>query len=35
VHRDHIKEKLEIHTSVEMIRQAVRHVEAEHLGGDA
>jgi DNA-binding NarL/FixJ family response regulator len=35
VHRDHIKEKLEFHTSVEMIRQAVRHVESEHLGADA
>ena len=29
VHRDHIKEKLEYSTSAEMIRQAVRYVEAE------
>ena len=35
VHRDHIREKLEFHTSAEMIRQAVRHVEAGQLGGDA
>ena len=35
VHRDHIREKLEFHTSAEMIRQAVRYVETEHLGGDA
>lgn len=35
VHRDHIKEKLEFHTSAEMIRQAVRYVETEQLGGDA
>lgn len=28
VHRDHIKEKMEYHTSAEMIRQAVRWVEA-------
>ena len=34
VHRDHIKEKLEFHTSAEMIRQAVRYVETEHLGSD-
>ena len=33
VHRDHIKEKLEFATSAEMIRQAVRYVETEHLGG--
>lgn len=32
VHRDHIKEKLEFVTSAEMIRQAVRYVETEHLG---
>jgi DNA-binding NarL/FixJ family response regulator len=32
VHRDHIKEKLEFTTSAEMIRQAVRYVETEHLG---
>lgn len=32
VHRDHIKEKLEFATSAEMIRQAVRYVETEHLG---
>jgi DNA-binding NarL/FixJ family response regulator len=35
VHRDHIREKLEFHTSAEMIRQAVRYVETEHFGGDA
>ncbi len=35
VHRDHIREKLEFHTSAEMIRQAVRYVETEHLGGAA
>ena len=35
VHRDHIKEKLEYSTSAEMIRQAVRYVETEHLGGGA
>jgi DNA-binding CsgD family transcriptional regulator len=34
VHRDHIKEKLGFHTSVEMIRQAVRHVEAGQLGSE-
>ena len=33
VHRDHIREKLEFHTSAEMIRQAVRYVETEQLGG--
>jgi DNA-binding NarL/FixJ family response regulator len=33
VHRDHIKEKLEFPTSAEMIRQAVRYVETEQLGG--
>jgi DNA-binding NarL/FixJ family response regulator len=33
VHRDHIKEKLEFTTSAEMIRQAVRYVETEQLGG--
>jgi DNA-binding NarL/FixJ family response regulator len=33
VHRDHIREKLEFHTSAEMIRQAVRFVETEQLGG--
>jgi DNA-binding NarL/FixJ family response regulator len=33
VHRDHIKEKLEFHTSGEMIRQAVRYVESEQFGG--
>jgi DNA-binding NarL/FixJ family response regulator len=33
VHRDHIREKLEFHTSAEMIRQAVRHVEAEQIDG--
>jgi DNA-binding NarL/FixJ family response regulator len=33
VHRDHIKEKLEFATSAEMIRQAVRHVETEAMGG--
>lgn len=31
VHRDHIKEKLEFHTSAEMIRQAIRHVETGPL----
>jgi DNA-binding NarL/FixJ family response regulator len=35
VHRDHIREKLEFHTSAEMIRQAVRYVEARDLGEDA
>jgi DNA-binding NarL/FixJ family response regulator len=35
VHRDHIKEKLKFATSAEMIRQAVRSVETEDLGGDA
>jgi DNA-binding NarL/FixJ family response regulator len=35
VHRDHIREKLEFHTSAEMIRQAVRYVETEHVSGDA
>jgi DNA-binding NarL/FixJ family response regulator len=34
VHRDHIREKLEFHTSAEMIRQAVRYVETEKLDGD-
>jgi DNA-binding NarL/FixJ family response regulator len=34
VHRDHIKEKLKFATSAEMIRQAVRYVETEQLGGD-
>jgi len=34
VHRDHIREKLEFHTSAEMIRQAVRYVETEHVSGD-
>jgi DNA-binding NarL/FixJ family response regulator len=33
VHRDHIKEKLEFATSAEMIRQAVRYVETERIGG--
>jgi DNA-binding NarL/FixJ family response regulator len=33
VHRDHIRQKLEFHTSAEMIRQAVRYVETEQLGG--
>ena len=33
VHRDHIKEKLEFATSAEMIRQAVRYVETEQIGG--
>lgn len=33
VHRDHIKEKLKFATSAEMIRQAVRYVETENLGG--
>ncbi len=33
VHRDHLKEKLEFATSAEMIRQAVRYVETEQLGG--
>ena len=33
VHRDHIKEKLAFPTSAEMIRQAVRHVEAGQAGG--
>jgi DNA-binding NarL/FixJ family response regulator len=32
VHRDHIREKLEFHTSAEMIRHAVRFVETENLG---
>ncbi len=31
VHRDHIKEKLKFSTSAEMIRQAVRYVEAEQI----
>jgi DNA-binding NarL/FixJ family response regulator len=35
VHRDHIKEKLGFATSAEMIREAVRYVETEHLGGSA
>ena len=34
VHRDHIKEKLQFTTSAEMIRQAVRYVETERLGGE-
>jgi DNA-binding NarL/FixJ family response regulator len=33
VHRDHIRQKLEFYTSAEMIRQAVRYVETEQLGG--
>ena len=33
VHRDHIKEKLNFTTSAEMIRQAVRYVETEQIGG--
>ena len=33
VHRDHIKEKMEFATSAEMIRQAVRWVETQRLGG--
>lgn len=33
VHRDQIKEKLEFTTSAEMIRQAVRYVETEQMGG--
>ena len=33
VHRDHIKEKLGFSTSAEMIRQAVRYVETEKMGG--
>jgi DNA-binding NarL/FixJ family response regulator len=33
VHRDHIKEKMDFATSAEMIRQAVRWVEAQALGG--
>ncbi len=33
-HRDHIKEKLSFSTSAEMIRQAVRYVETEQLGGE-
>jgi len=33
VHRDHIKEKMEFATSAEMIRQAVRWVETQHLEG--
>ena len=33
VHRDHLKAKLEFATSAEMIRQAVRYVETEQLGG--
>jgi DNA-binding NarL/FixJ family response regulator len=33
VHRDHIKEKLQFATSAEMIRQAVRYVETERMGG--
>ncbi len=33
VHRDHIKEKMEFATSAEMIRQAVRWVETQELGG--
>jgi DNA-binding NarL/FixJ family response regulator len=32
VHRDHVKEKLKFATSAEMIRQAVRFVQAEELG---
>lgn len=31
VHRDHVKEKLKFPTSAEMIRQAVRYVETEHI----
>ncbi|MEA3212215.1 MAG: hypothetical protein QOE70_5272 [Chthoniobacter sp.] len=33
VHRDHIKEKMEFATNVEMIRHAVRWVTTEELGG--
>lgn len=33
VHRDHIKEKMDFATSAEMIRQAVRWVETQQLGG--
>jgi DNA-binding NarL/FixJ family response regulator len=33
VHRDHIKEKLGFTTSAEMIREAVRYLETERLGG--
>lgn len=33
VHRDHIKEKMGFVTSAEMIREAVRYVETEQLGG--
>lgn len=33
VHRDHIKEKMAFATSAEMIREAVRYVETERLGG--
>jgi DNA-binding NarL/FixJ family response regulator len=33
VHRDHIKEKLGFATSAEMIRQAVRYVEAQEIEG--
>jgi DNA-binding NarL/FixJ family response regulator len=35
VHRDHIREKLKFHSSAEMIRQAVRFVETDHLDGYA
>src|SRR4029077_11819160 len=33
VHRDHISEKLDFHTSAEMIREAVRYVETEPVSG--
>ncbi len=33
VHRDHLKAKMEFATSAEMIRQAVRWVETQRLGG--
>jgi DNA-binding NarL/FixJ family response regulator len=35
VHRDHIKEKMGFATSAEMIREAVRYVETERIGGPA
>jgi DNA-binding NarL/FixJ family response regulator len=35
VHRDHIKEKLGFATSAEMIREAVRYLETERLGGSS
>ena len=35
VHRDHVKEKLNFATSAEMIRQAVRYVEAENLSKES